>query len=236
MKEKVTTLDKLNNIISIAGRTVLMSLLFLVSCLPVVTIGQAWCALLTGIRWQIRGDSWFEGYKFGFKNRFWRGIAAWCVLLIPNVYFLLEVSGLYTVMQELNGGYGPYVARLGFAGLMFAMTTMVTTALLLLNVYIPTKISLWISNATSMVFKAPLLLLAAALLFWLPVLLTILEPAIMFFIFPLFLVAYYPLQGWVATLALKGTIIDYLIDARADGTLLAEEGRRPEPKDEEDEE
>ena len=230
--QKETMLDKVNKVISFAGRIVLMSLLFLVSCLPIVTIGQAWCALLTGIRWQIRGDSWFEGYKFGFKNRFWRGLIAWTVLLIPNVYFLLEVSGLYWVMSELQGSVTPYVLRLLFAAGMLAMTTMFTTALLVLNVYIPTKVGLWVNNATSMVFKALLMLLITSVLFWLPFLLALLAPGIFFFTFPLFLVAYYPLQGWVATLVLKETILDYLIDARADGTLLREEGKRPEPKEE----
>ena len=227
MKQKETILDKVNKVLSFAGRVVLMNLLFLIACLPVVTIGQAWCAMLTGIRYQIRGDSWFEGFKFGFKNRFWRGLLAWCVMLIPNIYFILEV----------HYGYAQgYVVQLISAGLMLALTTMVTTALLVLNVYIPTKIGLWITNATSMVFKAPLMLLASAALFWLPILLGVLRIDILFYTVMLFLVAYFPLQGLITTLALKSTIIDYLIDARTEGTLLREEGRRPEPKEEEDEE
>ncbi len=223
--QKETILDKVNKVLSFAGRIVLMSMLFLVSCLPVVTIGQAWCAVLTGIRYQIRGDSWFEGFKFGFKNRFWRGLIAWCVMLIPNIYFILEVHYGYA-----NG----YVVQLISACLMLVLTTMLTAALLMLNVYIPTKISLWISNAASMVFKTPLMLLITAALFWLPILLGVLRPDVLFFTLLIFIFAYYPLQGWLATLLLKGTIIDYLIDARADGTLLREEGKRPEPKEEEE--
>ena len=124
---KETMLDKVNKVLSFAGRVVLMNLLFLVSCLPIVTIGQAWCAMLTGIRYQIRGDSWFEGFKFGFKNRFWRGLIAWCVMLIPNIYFILEV----------HYGYAQgYTVQLTSACLMLALTTMLTSALLVLNVYI----------------------------------------------------------------------------------------------------
>ena len=223
---KETMLDKVNKVLSFAGRVVLMNLLFLVSCLPIVTIGQAWCAMLTGIRYQIRGDSWFEGFKFGFKNRFWRGLIAWCVMLIPNIYFILEV----------HYGYAQgYTVQLASACLMLALTTMLTSALLVLNVYIPTKISLWITNATSFVFKGHIYLLASAGLFWAPVLLGVFRPDILYLTLLIFLFAYYPLQGWVTTLALKGTIIDYLIDARAEGTLLREEGRRPEPKDDEEE-
>lgn len=217
--QKGTILDKLNSVLNFAGRIVLMNLLFLVSCLPVVTIGQAWCAMLTGIRFQIRGDSWFEGYKFGFKNRFWRGVIAWCVMLIPNIYFILDIHYGFA-----NG----YTVQMISASLMLAISTMFTAALLILNVYIPTRISLWITNSASMAFKAHVMLLVAAGLFWLPVLLGVLRPDILFFALLIFVFAYYPLLGWLTTLVLKGTIIDFLIEARAEGTLLREEGKRPD--------
>ena len=221
--EKETILDKLNKVISFAGRVILMNLLFLVCCLPIVTIGQAWCALFTGIRYQIRKDSWFEGFRKGFKTRFWRGLIAWCVMLIPNIYFVLELHHGFAQVFVANNSAN--TVQFISACVMLAMTTMVTAALLMLNVYIPTKIGTWITNATAMVFKAPIMLLIAAGLMWLPVLLGVLRMDWLFLTLMIFLVAYFPLSGLVSTLALKGTLMDYLIEARANGSLLAEEGR-----------
>lgn len=223
MNEKETILEKLNKVITFAGTVILMNLLFLVCCLPIVTIGQAWCALLTGVRYKIRKDSWFEGFKKGFKTRFWRGLIAWCVMLIPNIYFVLELHhGWAQVFVENNSGNA---VQLISACVMLAMTTMATAGLLMLNVYIPTKVSIWITNATAMVFKAPLMLLIFAGLMWLPVLLGVLRFDWLLLTLMIFLVAYFPLAGLVSTLALKSTLMDYLIDARAEGTLLAEEGK-----------
>ena len=207
-----------------------MNLLFLVCCLPIVTIGQAWCGLLTGIRYQIRKDSWFDGFKKGFKTRFWRGTVAWCIMLIPNIYFLLELHhGWAQVFVENNSGN---IVQLISACLMLALTTMATATLLMLNVYIPTKISTWITNASSMVFKAPIMVLIFAGLMWMPVLLGLLRFDWLFYSLMIFLVAYFPLAGWVSTFALKSTLMDYLIEARADGSLLVEEGKFAEGKGE----
>lgn len=232
MREQETMLDKINKVLSIAGTTILMNLLFLVSCLPIVTMGQAWCALLTGIRYSIRGDSWWHGFKHGFKTRFWRGTLAWCLMLIPNVYFLLEVHYGYAQLAQSAG----YLAQLIPACLMLALTTMVTAALLALNVYIPTKVGTWIRNSVNLVFKAPVMLLGAAVAFWLPVLLALLRFDLFYYGLLIVIAAYFPLAGLCSTVALKQALMDLLIEARADGTLLAEEGKQREAEEEEEDE
>ena len=50
MNEKPTILEKIGRVLSIAGNAVLMNLLFLLCCIPVVTIGQAWSGLLSAVR------------------------------------------------------------------------------------------------------------------------------------------------------------------------------------------
>ena len=208
--------EKFGNIVTKIGTIIMMNLLFLVCCIPVVTIGQAWCALLTALRYQIRGDSWWDGFKFGFKTRFLRGTLAWCILLAVDVIMLLdvmqytaaEVSMIYPVM----------------ACVMFALMTMLTSAFLILNVYIPTPVGKWIHNATAMVFKAPLQLLVASAIVWAPVLLAIFWFDIFYYVIMIFLVAYFALAALASTMLLKDALIVYLLDARATGTLLAEEG------------
>ena len=63
MQEKDTILDKISRVITKVGTAMMMNLMFLVACLPIVTIGQAWCALFSALRYQIRGESWWNGLR-----------------------------------------------------------------------------------------------------------------------------------------------------------------------------
>lgn len=228
-------MEKLGRIINMAGTAVLMNLLFLASCLPVVTIGQAWCALTSAIRYNIRGDSWWEGYKTGFKTRFWRGTISWVLMLAAAAYLMLDLNHavLMGFYQE-SGVNTAYISPLVAASLMFAVVGMLTVSLLTLNVYIPTSIGDWIRNAVNMIFKYPLQLLAAAVLFWLPVVLGVLWFSIFYMVALIFLAAYFTLAALGCTMLLKDALVDYLLDARANGTLLAEEGKRKEAEPEEE--
>lgn len=236
MKEKSTLLEKLGRIIELAGTTVLMNLLFLVSCIPIVTIGQAWCGLVSAIRYNIRGDSWFQGYKDGFKRRFLRGTAAWIVLLAVQAFFLMDMNHYVgNLFDDTGAVVTAYIVSLVAAGLMYALVNMLTVSLLMLNVYIPTKVGLWIRNGVDMIFKAPLPLLGAAVLFAMPIVLAYLFAGIFIMTALIFIGFYFTLAALVITMILKETLIDYLVDARAECTLLSEEGK-PRPKDEEEEE
>jgi hypothetical protein len=123
------------------------------------------------------------------------------------------------------------------SGIMFALMTMLTTAILTLNVYIPTDISTWIKNAASLIFKAPLHLLGATAVLWAPVLLLLYRFDIFYYVVMVFVVAYFTLAAFATTIFLKGALMDFLVEARAEGTLIAEEGRVIEKEEEtEDEE
>ena len=227
VNEPVTFVDKINKVVAIAGKAILMNLLFLVSCLPIVTIGQAWCGLISAIRYDIRGDGWFDGFKKGYKTRFWRGTISWCIMLVIDVYLLLDLH--YAVAEEF---LMPLIAAI----IMFGIATMVTMSLMMLNVYIPTNIGEWVRNAVNMVFKAPMQLLGAALLFWLPVLVCIFAFNIFYYIALVFLAVYFALAAMCVTVILKEPLLYYLLEARANGTLLAEEGKGPDDEEYEEEE
>ena len=214
--EKKTGIQKLYSVVTFAGTLVLMNFMFLISCIPVVTIGQAWCALLSAVRYNIRGDKWFDGFKAGFKKRFWRGLLSWCILLPVNAYLLIDVHHYYA---------GGYLEPLISSCFVFLLTAMVTTALIILNVYIPTSVKKWISNAVGLVFKAPLQLAAATALWVVPVILAMLWPLTFFYIIMVFIAVYFAVVALVTTLSLKRPLMDLLLSARADGSLLAEEGK-----------
>lgn len=218
---KETILDKLNVIISKVGTAIMMNLAFLICCIPIVTIGQAWSALLSAIRFQIRGDSWWEGFKFGFKTRFWRGTAAWCVMLIIDGFILWNL--MYYTVPEMIGKVP--VANIVASGIFFAVMAMLTSAIQILNVYVPTPVGNWLSNASAMVFKVPLQLLVCAALFWLPLLMLIFLGELFANLIMIFVVAYFMIAGLATTILLKNALMDFLVEARKEGILLAEEGR-----------
>ncbi|MBO5317272.1 MAG: DUF624 domain-containing protein [Oscillospiraceae bacterium] len=226
MKEKETFMDKLGKVVTMAGTAILMNLMFLIACIPIVTIGPAWNGLLTSVRYNIRGDGWFQGFKAGYTTRFWRSLISWCICLPLCWVFLADLN---------NAIQGGNPLDIGICGLFFAMATMVTMALQFLNVYIPTGIAQWLRNAVNF-FRYPLMLFVAAMLFWAPVLIALLWDMIIFVqIIMIFIAVYFTLAAVASTMLLKDGLLDFLQEARENGTLLAEEGSQPLPKDEEEE-
>lgn len=225
MKEKKTLLDKVSHVVTLAGTVILMNLMFLIASLPIVTIGPAWCGLLSSIRYNIRGDGWFSGFKAGFCTRFWRSLIIWCVCLPLCLFFLNDLN-----QALINND----IAYCIVSGIFFALAGMLTTALLTLNVYIPTSLSNWLKNSVNF-FRHPLPLLAAAALFWAPLVLALLVDMLIFLqIIMIFVAAYFALAAVCATMLLKDPLIDFLLDARADGTLTAEEGSAPQTEEAEE--
>lgn len=226
--EKPTLLDKIGKVISIAGNFILMNLLFLLASLPIVTMGQAWCGLLTAVRYNIRGDKWQTGFKVGFKTRFWRGTIMWIIMLAIDVFMMLDLFET--------------VALVGFdipsvmAALVFALMIMVTFSLQILNVYVPTGIGQWLHNGVNMVFKVPLELLAAAVLFWVPFVMLYRWTGAFLYCIMIFLTVYFTLAAVAGTLVLKNALIHYLLEARAGGTLIAEEDNKKQESPETEEE
>lgn len=224
LKEKVSLYEKISRVITIAANSIMMNLLFLVASLPVVTIGAAWNGLFSAIRYNIRGDRWFDGFKKGFKTRFWRSTLSWIVMLPLNAIVIMDITAYMSVDTFTT----ETVVRLVAAWIMLLLTTGLTGALILLNVYIPTSVGNWIRNAVNMVFKAPLQLAIMGALMWFPLMLALLAFNYFFYFIMVFIVAYYMLIAFGITMLMKQTLLDYLLEARAQGSLLAEEGKKKE--------
>ncbi len=225
MEEKKSFTEKLHVFLNKLGTIALMNAMYLIASIPIVTIGPAWKGLLTAIRYNVRGEKWFRGFKFGYKVRFWRSLLSWILMVVPIAYFLPEINHHWQNEQ---------LVPLIFSGLIFVLLCMYSTALQILNVYIPTPVGRWLRNAGDMIKSAHWKLAVVAVAFWLPLLLFLMAPDIFSFVLILFLVAYYALVGFATTLLLKDNLIDFLVDARADGVLLAEEGKLRDKDDDEE--
>lgn len=217
MTEKESAFEKISSVITIAANAVTMNALFLLACLPIVTIGAAWNGLFSAIRYNVRGEKWFEGFKYGFKNRFLRGTVAWLIMLVFTAIAILDFS---LVLSAMN------VARLIASSLMLLLVFALNGSLILLNVYIPTNVGNWVRNAVNMVFYAPLQIFITGLLMWLPIMMAIFFPQYFWYLIMVFVVAYYILASLGITMLMKKPLIHYLVQAREQGTLLVEEGKQ----------
>lgn len=222
MKEKQNWTEKLSNAVTLAGTAILMNLMFLLACIPVVTVGAAWCGLMSSIRYNIRGEGWFRGFKTGFRTRFWRSLIIWCACLPVCLVFLNDLNDAVLYAAKA-GGTLESILPCVVPGLFFAMAGMLTVSLLTLNVYIPTSVSNWLKNGVNF-FRRPFELFAAAALFWAPLVLFRFYLSLFMNVIMVLVAAYFALAAVCGTMVLKDPLIDFLIDARADGTLLAEEG------------
>ena len=108
---------------------------------------------------------------------------------------------------------------------------MFNMALMVLNVYVPTPIGRWLSNSANMIRQAFVRILGTAVIFWAPVFMFLMFPQVFLMLALIFLAVYFTLTALAATLFLKDALVDFLVDARAEGVLLAEEGRHRSEED-----
>ena len=72
--------SKVMKIVNFAGTAVMLNMLFLLACIPVVTIGPAFSGLYSGVRYMIRGDGAIRGFRDGFKTNPLRTVPAGIVM------------------------------------------------------------------------------------------------------------------------------------------------------------
>lgn len=200
-----TNEPKWRKILQVTSNAAMVNLVYLICCIPIVTIGQAWCGLYSAIRYAIRGDGWFSGFKAGFKTRFLRGTVAWTVCMLVDLYMAANVITM--AYYKVDGFIVPLILNCLF--LLIAL--MYTGALIPLNVYIPSTKMQWLKNAVTLTFTAPLQMIAVAVMMWIPVVALVLfflygfvEP---FYFIMVFLLVYFSLCTLIATILLKDPLI-----------------------------
>lgn len=191
-------------ILNLTGSAIMMNLTFILCCIPIVTIGQAWCGIFSAIRYTVRGDGWFDGFKVGFKTRFLRGTVAWVICAAADIYLGAKV--VFNGYYQWEGNLPALILQC----VLLLIAMMFTASLIPLNVYIPTGKLQWIKNAVTLTFTAPWQTALLAILMWIPagsiVLMGI--DAIFFVIFVvMFLIVYFAVTALVGTVLLKDPLI-----------------------------
>lgn len=187
--------------IDLTGNAVMLNLLFLVSAIPLVTAGPALCGLYTAVRYMIRGDRWFDGFKDGFRTRFWRKLLVGILAFVAGVAMLINLIPMIFYQQE--GYIGPMI----MTAIITALTLMIASGLLITEVYIPTGFVQWLRNGVTMAVTAPLVTLVGAIFIWSPVLIFILLMEIFYIFAIVFLTVYFPMGTLISTILWKNKLI-----------------------------
>ena len=179
---------------------VVMNLLFFVLCLPLVTIGPAWCGLYSGIRYAVRGDKWLPGFWEGFRNRFFS------TALIST---LCHIFVIYLLYNTISIGYYQiegFLIPLIFSIFVVALALMLTGCMYVLQVYHPTSPRQWMKDAVDLVIEMPWQSLLIGILMFLPaVLLTCFALSISLLILAM-VTCYYSLVALIATILFRKTL------------------------------
>lgn len=208
-------LPKLMNLINKAGTVVLQNLVFLISCIPIVTIGAAWSGLYGSLRFQIRKDSWFEGFKTGFKTHFIRNTIAWLLCLVVGYTSLVNVLYIAEYLVEGNREQlQAAVIQLSGSGLFLLITLVFSSVMIPVSLYIPGDANDWMKNTWSLIFKAPLQTLGCTVLMWLPVAMTLFFTELAVTVMIVFVAAYFVLAVLIMTILLKQPLIRILQKVR----------------------
>lgn len=185
--------------VNLAGTAIMINVAFLLCCLPVVTIGPAICGMYSSLRYVVRGDGWFNGFKEGIKKNFVRNALVSSVLLFMIVDMAINFNTALGFYLE-SSDYTPLVIySVGLLPLL-----MVFSALWPLDVFIPYESgSDWLKDCFKLLVKAPIQLIIVSALMLLPVALVLYIPDLGFMLALVFLAIYYALMGFASILLLK---------------------------------
>lgn len=211
MEKKTLADSKFWKFVNLAGNAIGLNLIFLVCCIPIVTIGPALCGLYSGVRYLIRGDGWWSGFWKGFSTRWLRTAIVGLLIAVFQYYVLMQLNDML-IMYFQNTASIYYVVLYGILALIPAL---LTASLWPLNVYIPYSSSEWLNTSVSLVYKAPIPVFLAGVLFLAPIALAILTH---WFYYALIVVlaVYFALSAFIATLFYKDALLDLLQTYRAE--------------------
>lgn len=207
--------SKVMNLVNKVGNAILMNLMFLISCIPVVTIGAAWNGMYSAVRFTIRKEHWFAGFKEGFKTEFKRTTMVWIASLLM-IYLTLDQFLYY--LEYLLGGYGTEViayVHVFISGVCLLITLLFLAAFLPVNLYIRTDSKQCLKNTLDMILHAPLEVLAVAVLMWAPVVVMLFFTDLAVMLIMLFIAAYYSVAIVAMTVFLKKPLVRILQLQRA---------------------
>lgn len=213
----------LGQVLNFIGDLFLVNVVFLICCIPVITIGPAQSGLYNAMRvLQDPQDesSPIKAYFRGFANGFLSISIVWTLFLVFDLILFYTVSMCFDYADT-----GVFIHwAVPFAGLILSLILQSVTTVFHSR-FQCTAVQLF-RNAFLMLISHPLCSLAVAALTWAPVVLFFLAPEIFLDITPLFITVYYSIAFMFGVIAMKKPF-NQLIDKFYDTDEEAEEKEEP---------
>ncbi len=154
--------SKLMQMLDTLGNTIMLSFLFVLCCIPVVTIGVAFTALFSACRAQTRGMPCFRAFFKAVKDNFLRATLLW--LLIGALIYLC--IGAAFNLNDMDGSLAVFIMSI-VAGCLLLI--LLTVSLLFYSRFECTFRQL-LQNGVITMLSFPVRSLLITILAWLPVL------------------------------------------------------------------
>lgn len=154
--------SKLMQILDTLGNTIMLTSLFVLCCLPVITIGASFTALFAACRAQTRGMPCFRAFFKAFGTNFLRATLLWLLLGIPALACAWAAWVIYA--NDLA------TVPLVFAIIGSCLLTILLTTCLLFYSRFECTFRQLLQNGMVMMLSYPVRSLLIAILAWMPVL------------------------------------------------------------------
>lgn len=209
-KKTRITETKFWSVLTLAGNAIGLNLLFILSCLPIVTIGPALCGLYSGVRFMIKKDGWFRGFREGFCTHWLRAGIIGVLAVAFQAYAIINFNDALNFYLDMGIGMELVITH----GIMALIPVLIVASLWPLNIYIPGDTAEWLRRTVSMVFQHPGPVLLAGCLFIAPVILILYFTTIAWYLLIVLVGGWFVLSAFVATMFYKDALIELLTEYR----------------------
>ena len=193
--------SKMNQILVYGGNLVVLNVLYLICCLPIITIGAAQAGLFTAIRVlrdKENGGSCIKAFFRGFKGDFGR------ITLAHSLFCLLGAMLVLLLLNDLFWQYGNLVAPVGLILVSMAVASVLHSLLAPFHATFQFNgpFQLLLNTGLLVITNFPKALLLA-LLINLPLMVLVIAPGIFVLCSGFFLLLYYSFVYLLAAILLE---------------------------------
>lgn len=156
------------------GKLIALNLLWMITCIPVITIGASTTALFY-CTLKLHKDRDISSWKFfwrSFRGNFLQSTAIWILLLAAAALLWLERGAIRTMPEEIQPVFTYVLAAVGIALLLMALYIFPTVA------SFENKIGKLFSHTLYFIFKKPGYAVAIAAITCLPMYFTLVDAAL----------------------------------------------------------
>lgn len=182
---------------------IFLNLVYLIYCIPILTIGPATTALYAAIAAMTRQESWFKAFRKSFRGDFKRTFPAW-IILLTSIGLLV-----YSILSILY--YRPSYTAFSLiftACALLLCCTLFSVMFLFYSKFDCTLLQLF-QNGVLLLLGHPLLSLITTVMTWIPLALFLLLPVTFIQLLMLWLFFYFGASAGICSLLWKKALLRY---------------------------